>query len=138
MTRVHEYGIGKYQTELETGGQSMPICTGQLTEGNHARSPPTCSDNPYSHQLRLKDQECFAWNERSEERKMVTSEVGGHKVLPLIQIRDPGFRSLLHDDLEEQETGMKTRQPSIVFFLTYLKFAHAVQSHFSVPISNTP
>lgn len=142
MTRAHEYGIGKYQTELEIGEQSVPIHTGQLPEENHTRSltTHTRSQPIHSYQLRLQDQECFAWNEGSEERKTITSEVGGHKVLSLIQIRDPGFRSLLHDDLEEQESGDENRTPQHCLFLTHLKFAHTVQAqcHFSVPISNTP
>lgn len=48
---AHAHGIGKYQTELEIGGQSEPICTGQLPEENttQARRQPI-----HSHQLDLK------------------------------------------------------------------------------------
>lgn len=43
---------------------------------------------------------------RVRRRKSITSEVRGHQVLPLVQIRHPGLRSLLHDHLgEEAESG---------------------------------
>lgn len=45
MTKALEYGIGKYQTEQETGGQSVSIRTGQLPEESHAWSQPTHGDN---------------------------------------------------------------------------------------------
>lgn len=108
MTKALEYGIGKYQTELETGGQSVSIRTGQVPEESHTWSQPTQGDNLcIVTNLDLRSR-MLSWNEGSEEGKAITSEVGGHKVLPLIQIGDPGFRSLLHDDLKEQEGGDET------------------------------
>lgn len=41
MTKALEYGIGKYQTEQETGGQSVSIRTGQLPEESHTWSQLT-------------------------------------------------------------------------------------------------
>lgn len=57
------------------------------------------------------------WGEGSE-KKSITSEVRGHQVLPLVQIRHPGLRSLLHDHLAgESKNGMKTMETNLVFFL---------------------
>lgn len=85
-----------------------------LENPTHFLQPTSSQSNHLMHTGGTK--EAPWWEGESGEGKSITSEVRGHQVLPLVQIRHPGLRSLLHNHLGGRRVRMKDTESNLVIF----------------------